>query len=356
MPAGSANQTKSNFTKGGAPTILYEYTGNIHIHSRFSDGSGTVPQIIRAARAARLDFIVLTDHRTLAARRYRGRHRGLLVLVGEELGESSGHYLGLGIREASPATRPREMIAAVAAQGGVGIIAHPDDRLFPWPDWNVEGYDGLSLWNFTSQWRWSLRGWRWLVYPFFPALAITAPPAATRTRWDAANRGREGRLIAAIGASDAHAFGWRPLGLPLVILPYRLLFRAINTHVLLDRPLSGRPDEDEGLILDALRRGSSFVANDLHRSARGFRFWAEGRDGCWGMGTILPAGSIRRLLVELPSPGWMVLLRDGRPVRAAFGRSLALEAPPPGLYRVEVYLDPRAERGWIFSNPIRLRT
>ena len=74
------------------------------------------------------------------------------------------------------------------------------------------------------------------------------------------------------------------------------------------------------------------------------------------MGTILPAGSIRRLLVELPSPGWMVLLRDGRPVRAAFGRSLALEAPPPGLYRVEVYLDPRAERGWIFSNPIRLRT
>ncbi|MGQ9780584.1 MAG: PHP domain-containing protein [Bacillota bacterium] len=332
-----------------------EYVGNIHVHSRYSDGTGKIKEIARAAQAAGLDFVIVTDHRTLAGRAEEGYYGKLLLLVGEELGEKTGHYLGLGIEAVSAATGPREMIEAVAAQGGVGIIAHPDDRRFPWPDWTVTGYDGLSLWNFTSQWRWSLRGWRWLVYPLFPGLAITSPPAAVRQRWDELNLPRKDRLIAAIGASDAHAFGWRPLGLPLVILPYRLLFRAINTHVLLETPLCGQPKEDERLILDALRRGASFVANDLHRPARGFRFWAEGEDGPRGMGSILPAGSVRRLRVKLPSPGWMVLLRDGRPVRTAFERSLTLEAPPPGLYRVEVYRDAKAKRGWIFSNPIRLR-
>ncbi|NLG85067.1 MAG: hypothetical protein GX493_10780 [Firmicutes bacterium] len=337
-------------------TEVYEYVGNIHVHSRYSDGTGTIKEIVRAAQTAGLDFVVVTDHRTLAARNEEGYHGKLLLIIGEELGDKTGHYLGLGLRAPVDATGPRAMVEAVAAQGGMGIIAHPDDRRFFWPDWSVEGYDGVEIWNFTSQWRWTLRGWRWLVYPFFPILAITAPSAAIRQRWDEINLNLRHRLIAAAGSSDAHAFGWRPLGLPLVILPYRLLFRAINTHILLPRPLSGQPEEDIGLILAALRRGSSFVANDLRRPARGFRFRAEGRDGDFGMGSVVPAASIGWLLVELPSPGYTVLLRDGQPVRTAFGRGLVLEAPPPGLYRVEVYHDAKAKRGWIFSNPIRLRS
>ena len=331
---------------------FHEYVGNLHIHSRFSDGSGSVAQIIRAARGAGLDFIAITDHRTMAARPAQGWHGDLLVLVGEELGLESGHYVGFGLRAACGGSAPREMLREVRDQGGVGFIAHPDDNKFGWPDWRAEGYDGISLWNFTSQWRWSLGPpLKTLAYVLFPARAVTAPPRATLARWDALQRGR---LVPAIGSSDAHAFGWRPLGLPLVILPYRLLFRAVNTHVLLEQGLTNEAARDEGLILDALRRGSCYVANDRRGPARGFRFRATGRDGSWSMGRTVPPGAAQGLEIELPAPGWISLLRDGRPWRSSCGRGLRADNPPPGIYRVEVYRDEAQKWGWIFSNAIRV--
>ncbi|MGH2783367.1 MAG: hypothetical protein ACRDLA_18525, partial [Thermoleophilaceae bacterium] len=41
----------------------------VHLHSTHSDGTGTVPQIARAARRAKADVVLLTDHDTLEARR-----------------------------------------------------------------------------------------------------------------------------------------------------------------------------------------------------------------------------------------------------------------------------------------------
>ena len=40
----------------------FECVGNLHIHSLFSDGAGTVPEIARSAKKANLDFIILNDH------------------------------------------------------------------------------------------------------------------------------------------------------------------------------------------------------------------------------------------------------------------------------------------------------
>ncbi|MGE5527767.1 MAG: hypothetical protein ACM3X6_01310 [Patescibacteria group bacterium] len=335
---------------------LHEYVGNIHIHTRYSDGTCGVDEIARIGRAAGLDFLLVTDHRTLAARREQGWRDGLLLLAGEELGHRDGHYLGLGLESASQATVPREMVAAVARQGGAGFIAHPDDIRLPWPDWSVSGFDGISLWNFCSQWRGAMRSLAaWLFYPFFPALAVTAPPIETRRRWDALNAaGRGPHLVAAIGSSDAHAFGFRPLGIPLVLVPYRLVFRAINTHVLLPRPLTGRTGEDEASILGALRGGSSFIANHLRGPARGFRFWAQAAGRIWSMGRAVPRIPGLCLEIRLPAKGRIVLLRDGRQAGSVAGDNLSLADPAPGVYRVEVYSDDRRRWGWIFSNPIRV--
>lgn len=265
----------------------------------------------------------------------------------------TGHYLGLGIAEASQAVDSRAMIAAVTAQGGVGFIAHPHDPKFPWPDWSAPGFDGLSIWNFTSQWRWSMHAWHhWIVNTLWPGRVITAPPAETLAQWDAL-QGKEG-TVPAVGCSDAHAFGWRPLGLPLVILPYTLLFRATNTHVLLEQPLTGEAAADEKSILRALRRGSAFIANGLRGNARGFRFWAEAGGRTWGMGGSAPAARGLRLKAALPRPGWMVLLRDGEVVEVARGDCLCLADPPPGVYRLEVYRDADRRWGWIFGNPLRV--
>jgi hypothetical protein len=46
-----------------------------------------------------------------------------------------------------------------------------------------------------------------------------------------------GRRCVAIGNSDAHALKVKMFGRSAVIFPYEFLFRAVNTHVLLDEPL-----------------------------------------------------------------------------------------------------------------------
>ena len=332
---------------------LHEYVGNIHVHSRFSDGSGTVPQIIRAARVAGLDFLILADHRTLAGRACQGWYGKMLLLAGEELGLRNGHYLGFGLDRVCEAIDPATMIQEVAGQGGVGFIAHPHDIRLSWPDWAVTGFDGISLWNYTSQWLGAMRRWiDWLVLPFFSSLAVTSPPPETRALWDALNHGP--RLVPAIGSSDAHAFGFRPLGIPLVILPYRRLFRAICTHVLLEQLLTGNVTDDERLILAALRKGACYIANHLRGRAHGFRMWVESGENTWGMGETAPSGEELTLRILLPRRGLIVLLRDGCELRSVYAQELHEERLSPGSYRVEVYGDMRRKWGWIFSNPIRV--
>lgn len=329
----------------------HEYVGNIHIHTRYSDGSGDVNLVRRAGRRAGLDFLIVTDHQTLAGRTQQGWQDGLLLLVGEELGTHAGHCLGLGLDQASLETEPRAMIAAATRQGGLGIIAHPHDLRYSWPDWECTGFDGLSLWNYTSQWLGKMQApLTKLLYLVMPGLAITSPPGETLAQWDALHR--RGLAVPGLGASDAHAFGWRPCGVPLVILPYRLLLRAINTHVLLTQPLTGRLPEDERLILAALRRGACFVANDARGCARGFRFLAQAGEESWTMGETAPYKSGLSLKAAAPRPGWIVLRRDGVEIFSAYGRSLDLHDPEPGVYRVEVYRDKKRRWGWVFSNPI----
>ena len=59
----------------------------IHLHSTYSDGTGTVKQIARAGRRARADVVLLTDHDTLAAKRNgeEGWYGDVLLLVGTEV-------------------------------------------------------------------------------------------------------------------------------------------------------------------------------------------------------------------------------------------------------------------------------
>src|SRR5687768_8550131 len=72
--------------------------GAFHIHSNRSDGSGSVDAIAKAAAAAGLQFIILTDHgdgtRAPDAPAYRD---GVLTLDGVELNTTSGHYATVGM-------------------------------------------------------------------------------------------------------------------------------------------------------------------------------------------------------------------------------------------------------------------
>ena len=73
----------------------------IHVHSTYSDGTATLPELLEAAREAGVDALLLTDHDTLAARRdgWEGDHDGVFLLVGVEVSPKHGHYLAFGVEE-----------------------------------------------------------------------------------------------------------------------------------------------------------------------------------------------------------------------------------------------------------------
>ena len=113
----------------------HEYTGHLHIHSIFSDGSATVSEIAADAAKAGLDFITITDHNTLEGldRGLEGRHEGVLVFFGTEINMRKNHYLAFGVREKVPQNEedPQQVIDAVNDLGGFGYLAHPVEKSNP---------------------------------------------------------------------------------------------------------------------------------------------------------------------------------------------------------------------------------
>jgi predicted metal-dependent phosphoesterase TrpH len=68
--------------------VAHEYVGNLHTHTRYSDGHGSHEDIALAAIEAGLDFVIVTDHNVwvegMDGYRYLDRQR-VLLLTGEEI-------------------------------------------------------------------------------------------------------------------------------------------------------------------------------------------------------------------------------------------------------------------------------
>ena len=110
-----------------------EYRGAIHIHSDYSDGSGSVEEIIRDARDCKLDFIILSDHDTLEAKRagWEGWHNDLLVAVGVEVSPyRRGHVLALNINDIDgyKYMNEKEIVRRAHEQGAYVFVVHPQGK------------------------------------------------------------------------------------------------------------------------------------------------------------------------------------------------------------------------------------
>jgi hypothetical protein len=135
--------------------------GVVHVHTTLSDGAATPDEVIAAARAAGLKFVVITDHNNLDAKKWEGYHDGVLVIVGTEVSTTAGHVLGLGI--ADPVFRfsgdARDALDDIEALHGAAFAAHPTSPRadFKWTGWDLPGSWGLEVVNGDSQWR--AAGW-----------------------------------------------------------------------------------------------------------------------------------------------------------------------------------------------------
>jgi hypothetical protein len=337
----------------------------VHLHSTYSDGTGTVRQIARAGRRAGADVVLLTDHDTLAAKRNgeEGWYGSVLLLVGEEVSpRRRNHYLAFGIdEEIDHADLDAAGIChAVRAAGGFGFAAHPFSRGserfkragpgMPFDALDCDALDGIELWSFVNDTGESVKSVRELVrFIATPARLLDHPPAGNMQAWDELCRRRR---VVAIGGLDAHQFGKR-IGpfVPLRIMGYHRSFRFIRTHVLCEQALTGELAHDRDQVYAALRSGRCYIAVDSVAPARGFGFEADDLP----MGAEAPAGR-RTLRARTPFYAKLRLLRDGREIVGGVGRSLETEVEEPGVYRVEALRRSRGrERTWILSNPIYLR-
>src|SRR5215471_18803120 len=110
---------------------------DLHMHSTFSDGIGTIQQILHHVEYnTDLDVIALTDHDVIeGALRARdlwakGNYR-FDFIVGEEVSTREGHMLALFIEKRIPPDLSIERsIELVHEQGGLAIVAHPFNRIF----------------------------------------------------------------------------------------------------------------------------------------------------------------------------------------------------------------------------------
>jgi hypothetical protein len=198
--------------------VLYDIGCVVHVHSTFSDGTASVPEIAGAAGDAGADVVLLTDHDTLAARRagHEGRHGDVLVLVGLEISPRAGHLLAFGVgAEISHAGASEDaLVEAVHRAGGLSFPAHPFSggsrmsrrigRPHPWR--SVAGTEATGeVWNVGIEGAERCRTPAELVrFLRRPEAAVRAPPRANLAAWDAICRRRR---CVAIGGLDAHQTG-----------------------------------------------------------------------------------------------------------------------------------------------------
>jgi hypothetical protein len=337
----------------GRWALSSEIEGVYHLHSRFSDGWASLPEIADVASQLNLDFLILTDHgspnrKSLAS---QGWLSHVLILAGSELSTSRGHLVGLGFEpEQDPFPQNAdEAVQEINRRGGLAVIAHPSGR----PRWSwgpLEGYLGMEVLNGNTLLRKNyLRG-----LPYLPALLFKPGLVLIKMAtgmdqdlayWDMLNR--DHRFYGFFG-SDAHLF-------------YQFTLSFLHIHIYLGEPFSKDFQTARRQVLQALRCGRFYNAIDAAAQGRGFRFWGEkkGRRVPMGRETFFEPPCLLKVKAPFDFAIEVRILRDGQVILRSQKNEAVVEADGPGVYRAEVYLRAPtplpARTPWIVSNPIFLR-
>lgn len=345
---------------------MLELTGSIHIHSVYSDGSRSIPEIVEFAKALNLDFLMFTDHNTLKPKYdgLEGIYDNVLTLIGYELNDKDdkNHYLIFNIDEEVKNTdSAADYIKEVREKGGIGIVAHPDEnppRLksyfsdFPWTDWNIEGIKFIEIWNQMSEWKERMNHFNAVWHLMHPRKSLIGPEKITLERWDKLTQ--KGKVFA-IGGVDAHSVRYRLFRIiPLRIYPYKVCFKTIRTHVWVDdvykKYLMEKDFEKASeLFYDAFDSGKMFISNYNIGNAAGFKYSVNNKNGHYISGEELFLDEETYIDINLPEKGRVKIIVDGSQLLEQENEFIRHKIENPGVYRIEVFQE---DKPWIYSNPV----
>ena len=340
---------------------FYQYSGAVHIHTTESDGTKPLEDVIAIGRHADLDFMMFADHMTLSNRENKGEglYGNMLVVIGYEHNDEADehHYLLFNSPQVyDEKMSAREYVAAGAADGALGIMAHPDEIRnalpeyppYPWRDWDVKGYHGMELWNQMSEWMEKLTKYNKLIMSLSPRKSMTGPTDRILKVWDDLNLTAK---FVGIAGVDAHAFPVNVGPFKIEIFPYKVHFRCLRTHIILKEPLSDKFEIARDQLYTALRECNIFFSNMRWGKADAFECLIEKDNHYYACGDTIPNHENAVLKIKLPAKATIKVVHNGKYILTTEADSLVYENIQPGIYRVEAW---KKNRGWIFSNHIRV--
>lgn len=350
--------------------VANERVGVIHVHTRASDGSGTVAEVMEAAEKANLSFIAITDHNVaMTASDLAEDPPDLPIISGVEIGTNAGHFLALGIPPSwvQPKTKnDRELLAAARAVGAFRILAHPFHPFTPWTDWKTSDFDGMEIWNEDAAWRQSnffdLMD-ALLLYGENDQLALVrlaSTPEDNFAKWDEL---LQQRPVAGICAADTHARIRLGMGKDWRFPGYVPSLKVAREHVLLPPDAGGGNPAlaSSAELVQALREGHSYCGLDSLYPADGFSFRVSNSNGSAGPGDTFHLAGAAHLQISTPPGASLPLIkvfRDGREIDEQEARTISEPIAGPGRYRTEVFLPQPGFSGfrrwtlWVFTNPV----
>ncbi len=347
-----------------------EYKGIIHVHTSLGGHStGHFDELIDAASANELDFVLMTEHYSdkfdTSALTLNGMYGGTLFVGGHEVDTADGDRFLLipGSPDAASfrQTPTVEFLERVHSEGKVALITYPHR----FKSWESE-FDGIEVFSLHT----SAKGmnpllalgdlvWTYGAYPDLMFARHFERPDGWLAKFDEVAARRPISLFA---GTDGHSnIGFHLLGddagnklINFKIDPYATIFRIARARVLL--PVGQELTRES--LTEAIRAGRYFTAVDSIGDSTGFVFEAATSDGRRQMGEDAAVGA--ELRAAAPAAGRFVFIQNGQRVHEAAGVSEASFTPTgPGPVRVEIYLDglgePFGRMPWIMSNPIYIR-
>ncbi len=342
---------------------IFEYSGVIHVHTEHSfDGHGSLEEIVDIAEKLNVDFVCITDHRSLDIKKKIPalRQTDVKLLIGYEMNDAkkNNHYLIFNVDEVFPLSmKAEEYVKQTRKAGGTGFIAHPYEkrrskrtlRTYNWTSWNVEEFDGIEIWNYISEWTDKLRiPLNVIPKILFPNSSIIKPKKQVLKKWDELNN--KGMKIAGIGSVDSHENKYSAGPLSISFLPHRKLFGTIRTNIQTRKPLSSVNAAQD--ILTCLKKGNSYIVNYTHADPYIFYCGIESKAS---EKFALPGEEISInekdlcLFVYLQQDCHVKIIHNGKTKHTEYRNKISYPIKEKGFYRIEVFI---GLKGWLFSNPM----
>ncbi|MEI7474663.1 MAG: PHP domain-containing protein [bacterium] len=332
--------------------------GAIHIHSKHSDGTSTIPEIAKYAKKAGLKWIVITDHNNLDGLEEEGWHDGVAVIIGQETSPpTSDHFLALGLNEViSEKLSPQEVINETNNKGGFGFIAHPAEsksrknniRPLRWTDQSVKGFYGLEIWNHLSDWADNYHEKIGIYSLLRREHILKGPQLEVMQWWDKLNNDHS-VIIPAIGGLDVHAlmFG------PICVFPYLTSFKTLTNFLCLEENLSDDFNLAKIQVLKALKDGKNLIINrSKSKKSQNVEFYAFTEKYKAFSGYDLEFCHNFSICIKLPKKAKINLYCNGERQEQINSNKLIYRGNKSGKYRFEAYVNGKP---WIFSNPVNVR-